>query len=221
MAFCDQCGQRLEERARFCPNCGAPRAGTASPEAPQVSAGGPSPAETLPSQPEPSRSPSPSRNPSPNRSRNRNRNPSANAPRARSADPKAELVGQLGELGQTPAVVAAGVIGLGTFAVVFVAGFVLAALPDASLIGFLGADAGYLEEAFRQMVQLVLAGFENDALFEVFRTHQPRRAGPFRARAHAYRALPRPGAAHAASRARASACGSASRPSARCSSRSS
>ena len=27
-----------------------------------------------------------------------------------------------------------------------------------------------LEEAFRQMVQLVLAGFENDALFQVFRS---------------------------------------------------
>jgi hypothetical protein len=66
--------------------------------------------------------------------------------------------------------VAAGVIGLGTFAVVFVAGFLLAALPDASLIGFLGADAGYVEEAFRQMVQLVLAGFENDALFDVFKS---------------------------------------------------
>ena len=51
----------------------------------------------------------------------------------------------------------------------FVAGFVLAALPDASLIGFLGADAGYVQEAFRQMVQLVLAGFENDALFDAFR----------------------------------------------------
>ena len=64
---------------------------------------------------------------------------------------------------------AAGVIGIGTFAVVFITGFVLAALPDASLIGFLGADAGYVEEAFRQMVQLVLAGFENDALFDAFR----------------------------------------------------
>ncbi|HYH90005.1 MAG TPA: hypothetical protein VEX67_12275 [Solirubrobacteraceae bacterium] len=76
---------------------------------------------------------------------------------------------QLGKLGQTPAVVAAGVIGVGTFAAVFVAGFILAALPDASLIGFLGVNAGYVEEAFRQMVQLVLAGFENDALFEAFR----------------------------------------------------
>jgi hypothetical protein len=88
----------------------------------------------------------------------------------RSAPAQAELVDQLGRLGQTPAVVAAGVIGVGTFAVVFVAGFVLAALPDASLIGFLGADAGYVEEAFRQMVQLVLGGFENDALFEAFRS---------------------------------------------------
>ena len=52
----------------------------------------------------------------------------------------------------------------------FLAGFVLAALPDASLIGFLGADAGYVEEAFRQMVQLVLAGFENDSLFDVFKS---------------------------------------------------
>ena len=86
-----------------------------------------------------------------------------------SPSPQAELVSQLGALGQTPAAVAAGVIGIGTFAVVFITGFVLAALPDASLIGFLGADAGYVEEAFRQMVQLVLAGFENDSLFDAFR----------------------------------------------------
>ena len=91
------------------------------------------------------------------------------SPRPRSAPAQAELVDQLGKLGQTPAVVAAGVIGVGTFVVVLIAGFVLAALPDASLIGFLGADAGYVEEAFRQMVQLVLAGFENDALFDAFR----------------------------------------------------
>jgi hypothetical protein len=129
MAFCDQCGERLEDRARFCPHCGAARA-VAQPEPP--------PAE----QP---------------------------APQAR-AGAQADLAGRLGQLGRTPAVVAAAVIGAGTFAVVFVAGFVLAALPDASLIGFLGADAGYVEEAFRQMVQLVLAGFENDSLFQVFRS---------------------------------------------------
>ena len=91
-------------------------------------------------------------------------------PEPRPTAAQAELVGQLGQLGQTPAVVAAAVIGAGTFPVVFVVGFVLAALPDDSLIGFLGADAGYVEEAFRQMVQLVLAGFQNDALFEVFRS---------------------------------------------------
>ena len=76
----------------------------------------------------------------------------------------------------------------------FVAGFILAALPDVSLIGFLGADAGYVEEAFRQMVQLVLAGFENDALFEVFRSTSLGRARAVRARPHAHRALPRAGA---------------------------
>jgi hypothetical protein len=147
MAFCDQCGQRLEDRARFCPNCGAPRNGAAAaePEAP--------PAEPVPPALEPDPSPPP---------------PPTEA-RPRSAA-QAELVGQLGQLGQTPAVVAAGVIGLGTFAVVFVGGFILAALPDASLIGFLGADAGYVTEAFRQMVQLVLAGFENDSVFDVFRS---------------------------------------------------
>jgi hypothetical protein len=128
MAFCDQCGERLEDRARFCPHCGAQRAPAAVAEEP----------------------------------------PPASSPSRSGA--QAELAGQLGQLGQTPAVVAAAVIGVGTFAVVFVAGFVLAALPDASLIGFLGADAGYVEEAFRQMVQLVLAGFENDSVFEVFRS---------------------------------------------------
>ncbi|MEA2132826.1 MAG: zinc-ribbon domain [Solirubrobacteraceae bacterium] len=125
MAFCDQCGNQLEDRARFCPNCGAQRISTAEPE------------------PEP--------------------------PAARSVPAQTELVDQLGRLGQTPAVVAAGVIGAGTFAVVLVVGFVLAALPDASLIGFLGSDAGYVQEACRQMAQLVLAGFENDALFNAFR----------------------------------------------------
>jgi hypothetical protein len=65
-------------------------------------------------------------------------------------------------------VVAAGVIGIGTFVVVFVVGLVLAALPDSSTIGFLGANAGYLEETFRQMVQLVLAGFHNESIFAGF-----------------------------------------------------
>ena len=129
-----------------------------------------------------SRSRSPNRSPSPNPNRSlRPAAPAASAGAAEEPEPEpapsrprsaaqAELVGQLGQLGQTPAVVAAGVIGIGTFAVVFVVGFVLAALPDASLIGFLGADAGYVEEAFRQMVQLVLAGFENDSLFDVFKS---------------------------------------------------
>src|SRR3954470_9756192 len=160
MAFCDQCGQRLEDRARFCPNCGAPRAGTATAEAEPPVAEPTSPAEPAPEpEPEPNPDPDPEPNPPPP--------PRAEAPRSAA---QAELVGQLGQLRQTPAVVAAGVIGIGTFVVVFLVGFVLAALPDASLIGFLGADAGYVEEAFRQMVQLVLAGFENDSLFDVFRS---------------------------------------------------
>jgi hypothetical protein len=150
MAFCDQCGHRLEDRARFCPNCGAPRAAPApEPEAA---------AEEAPAEPagEPEAAPEPE--------------PAAAEPsRPRAGAAQAELVGQLGALGQTPAAVAVGVIGVGTFAAVFVVGFVLAALPDASLIGFLGADAGYVEEAFRQMVQLVLAGFETDPLFDAFR----------------------------------------------------
>jgi zinc-ribbon domain len=154
MAFCDQCGQRLEDRARFCPNCGAPRSGAANAE-PEPPVAPPA----APVEPEPEPEPAPEPEPEPQ--------PAASRPRSAA---QAELVGQLGQLGQTPAVVAAGVIGLGTFAVVFVVGFVLAALPDASLIGFLGADAGYVEEAFRQMVQLVLAGFENDSLFDVFKS---------------------------------------------------
>jgi hypothetical protein len=181
MAFCDQCGRRLEDRARFCPNCGAPRSGvaTAQPEPPVA----PSPLQREPEpEPEPAPEPEPEPEPPPPPPPPRQEAPepppppAAEAPepeptasRPRSAA-QAELVGQLGQLGQTPAVVAAGVIGIGTFAVVFVVGFVLAALPDASLIGFLGADAGYVEEAFRQMVQLVLAGFENDSLFDVFKS---------------------------------------------------
>lgn len=160
MAFCDQCGQRLEDRARFCPNCGAPRSGAATAE--------PEPPPPVEPAPEPEPEPEPPAPPPPPPPAAEEPEPEP-APRPRSAA-QAELVGQLGQLGQTPAVVAAGVIGVGTFAVVFVAGFILAALPDASLIGFLGADAGYLEEAFRQMVQLVLAGFENDALFDVFKS---------------------------------------------------
>ena len=155
MAFCDQCGQRLEDRARFCPSCGAPRSG-ASTVTDETAAAEPPRQEAPPSEPDPAPEPEPE--PA----------PSASPPRSTAA--QAELVGQLGQLGQTPAVIAAAVIGVGTFAAVFVAGFILAALPDASLIGFLGADAGYVEEAFRQMVQLVLAGFENDALFQVFRS---------------------------------------------------
>ena len=162
MAFCDQCGQRLDDRARFCPSCGAPRSTPGRSEEPEPTAPEPESVAVV----EPA-APSPSPNPNPNRSPNLN--PRLRASR-RLPPAQAELDRQLGQLGQTPAVVAAGIIGAGTFAVVFVAGFILAALPDASLIGFLGADAGYVEEAFRQMVQLVLAGFENDALFEVFRS---------------------------------------------------
>ena len=167
MAFCDQCGKQLGDRARFCPSCGAPRAAaTAAPEPPAPAAAeeprrepaAEAPGEQQPPEPEPAPPPPPPR--------------AAQEPepaRPGSGGAQAELVGQLGALGQTPAAVAAAVIGGGTFAVVLVSGFVLAALPDASLIGFLGADAGYVEEAFRQMVQLVLAGFENDSLFAAFR----------------------------------------------------
>jgi hypothetical protein len=165
MAFCDQCGNKLDDRARFCPNCGAPRAAAAAPdpsaapaEAPRVEEPPPPAPAEEPAAEEPRDEPPPPR-----------AEPEPEPSWPRSGGAQAELVGQLGALGQTPAAVAAGVIGLGTFAVVFVAGFVLAALPDASLIGFLGAAAGYVEEAFRQMVQLVLAGFENDSLFEAFR----------------------------------------------------
>jgi hypothetical protein len=128
-------------------------------------------AEAPPAEPaaaEPATAPAPTPPPPPT-AEARHAEPATEPARARSGGAQAELVGQLGALGQTPAAVAAGVIGVGTFAVVFVVGFLLAALPDASLIGFLGADAGYVEEAFRQMVQLVLAGFENDSLFDAFR----------------------------------------------------
>jgi hypothetical protein len=144
MAFCDQCGQQVSESARFCPSCAAPR--TVAAEAP------PEPAAPPPEPPPPAPEPEPE--------------PVAQAPRK--PPPQAELVDQLGRLGRTPAVVAAGVIGIGTFVVVFLVALVLAALPDRSLIGFLGIDAGYLEETFRQMVQLVLAGFHNEAAFAVF-----------------------------------------------------
>jgi zinc-ribbon domain len=224
MAFCDQCGHKLEDRARFCPNCGAPRSSEAAPTEPETpvtehdpepgpkpepetgrrgAAGRPEEGEGLggasgrpdaprrpggktepepepepeperepETEPEPEPEPEPARRPwqaEPEPEPKREPEPEPAPSKPRSAAPQAELVGQLGALGQTPAAVAAAVIGVGTFAVVFVAGFVLAALPDASLIGFLGADASYVEEAFRQMVQLVLAGFENDAVFDAFR----------------------------------------------------
>ena len=170
MAFCDQCGHKLEDRARFCPNCGAPRPGAEAPAAPETPPSAPAEPETAITEAEPVREPEPEPEPEPTRRPwQAEPEPEPSAKIAPEAKPERELVGQLGALGQTPAAVAAGVIGIGTFAVVFVAGFVLAALPDASLIGFLGADAGYVEEAFRQMVQLVLAGFENDSLFDAFR----------------------------------------------------
>ena len=179
MAFCDQCGEQLGDRARFCPSCGAPRAAAATApapaEPPREAATEPPPPEPEPAPPaaeEPREEPvveEPAPPPSPPRAGEPRTEPEPAPTRTRSGGAQAELVGQLGALGQTPAAVAAAVIGVGTFVVVFVAGFVLAALPDASLIGFLGADAGYVEDAFRQMVQLVLAGFENDSLFEAFR----------------------------------------------------
>jgi len=158
MAFCDQCGERLSETARFCPSCGTPRVVAKEAEASTaVQAPPPEPAPPAPLEPAPPPPPPPEPEPSPEPE------PAATPP-----PPQAELVDQLGRLGRTPAVAAAAVIGLGTFVTVFVAGVVLAALPDRSLIGFLGADAGYLTEAFRQMVQLVLAGFESNAVFAAF-----------------------------------------------------
>jgi zinc-ribbon domain len=168
MAFCDQCGTELGDRARFCPNCGAPRPGAATAE-PETPAPAPPEPERAPVEPEPP-APEPEPEPPPPEPQPPPPEPRPEPQPTRTGPVPAELVDQLSALGRTPAVVAAGVIGVGTFAVVFVAGFVLAALPDASLIGFLGANAGYVEEAFRQMVQLVLAGFENDALFDAFRS---------------------------------------------------
>lgn len=222
MAFCDQCGNQLDDRARFCPNCGAPRIATvppAEPADPPVRVDPPPPVpepepplpppapepqpdpepepEPEPEEPEPSREPEPpaaraapeddaTAEPQPARWSRSEPTPEpepeparSEPPRGRSAPAQAELVDQLGKLGQTPAVVAAGVIGVGTFAVVAVAGLVLAALPDASLIGFLGSNAGYVQDACRQMVQLVLGGFENDALFDAFRDTSRVAAGLF------------------------------------------
>ena len=164
----------------LCPNCGAPRAATAPTPADEAREAAPEPpAPPAAEEPVELSRPEPEPAPPPARAAEEPRTEPAAEPalpepepepsRPRSGGAQAELVGQIGALGQTPAAVAAAVIGVGTFAVVCVAGFVLAALPDASRIGFLGADAGYVEEAFRQMVQLVLAGFENDSLFEAFR----------------------------------------------------
>jgi hypothetical protein len=91
------------------------------------------------------------------------------APPARAPRPEEQLYAALGAHLRTPPVVSAGIIGAGALGICFAVALVLAALPDRSLIGFLGSDATYLEETFRQMCQLVLAGFENDALFDVFR----------------------------------------------------
>jgi hypothetical protein len=235
MAFCDQCGTRLPDSARFCPSCGAPRAEQAAPaeERSEVAAAArpkakPEPAEAAPpevadaappnnrdaappqAEPQPAEAARPREEAAqeepaqeepateeaaqeepeqeepaqeepaqeePAQEEPAQEEPAQEEPATEEAarggaprrpPPQAELVDQLGRLGRTPAVVAAGVIGGGTFVAVFAVGVVLAALPDQSLIGFLGADAGYLTEAFRQMVQLVLAGFENDALFEAF-----------------------------------------------------
>jgi hypothetical protein len=95
--------------------------------------------------------------------------PAQEAPPPRAPRPEEELYAALGAHLRTPPVVSAGIIGVGALGICFAVALVLAALPDRSLIGFLGSDATYLEETFRQMCQLVLAGFENDALFDVFR----------------------------------------------------
>ena len=117
MAFCDQCGQRLEDRARFCPNCGAPRSGaaTAEPEPPVAPAAEPAPPRwnrprslsPSPPEPEPEPEPEPRPAPPPPPAAEPEPEPEPAASRPRSAA-QAELVGQLGQLGQTPAVVAAG-----------------------------------------------------------------------------------------------------------------
>jgi hypothetical protein len=213
MPFCDQCGERISEQARFCPSCGArrwtPEEAASAPPAPEVETPRveepetprveepPAPEPEQPPVEEPPKSrvwgaaaipeepvqeePPAAEEPAPEPPRRAwaaaappppPPPPAAEAeepPPARAPRPEEELYAALGAQLRTPPVVSAAIIGAGALGVCFVVALVLAALPDRSLIGFLGNDATYLEETFRQMCQLVLAGFENDALFDVFR----------------------------------------------------
>jgi hypothetical protein len=167
MPFCDQCGERLPEQARFCPNCGA-RRWTA-----EEAAGAPAAAEEPPTSEAPAAEPPPAAEaPPPTGARvwGAETPPRESAaPEEPAARPEQELYAALGAQLRTPPVVSAGIIGAGALGACFLVALVLAVLPDRSLIGFLGSDATYLEETFRQMCQLVLAGFQNDALFDIFR----------------------------------------------------
>ena len=216
MPFCDQCGERISEQARFCPNCGARR------WTPRTSVGRPrhrrSPPPPASEPPRPRKPPAPApprRNPGrgsrlrpSRRRRNGRRRPRASRGKRRRSRPRAarvwgaappprkpprrsprrpgrrapeqELYAALGAQLRTPPVVSAGIIGAGALGVCFAVALVLAALPDRSLIGFLGSDATYLEETFRQMCQLVLAGFENDAAVRHLPPDRPRRAARLR-----------------------------------------
>ena len=179
MPFCDQCGERISEQARFCPNCGARRwtpaeaASAAAAASPPKSATPPAEAASAAaaaSPPEPATASAAEAPPTRARVWGAEAPPrEAAAPDEPAARPEQELYAALGAQLRTPPVVSAGIIGAGALGVCFAVALVLAALPDRSLIGFLGSDATYLEETFRQMCQLVLAGFQNDALFDILR----------------------------------------------------
>ena len=142
--FCGNCGAQVVDTARFCPSCGA--------EQEQFTVDRPDP-EPEPEPPPAARRPFPPPPEPPPAARE------TVADRAARVDPRAgELAGELAAQLRVPGVVAAGLAALIGAAVTFAAGLLFAALfPDDSLIGAVGADAGILSEALRQVVQIVQA----------------------------------------------------------------
>jgi hypothetical protein len=167
--FCANCGERISVRSRFCPSCGARQedflVDDPGVEAQPAAVPEPPAAEELRADDaEPAAVPEP---PAAEELRADEAEPAAaEAPRT---EPLRERIGrvdpQAGELSEllvghlaVPGVVAAGLAALAAAGAVLVAGLIIAlATPDASIIGLVGRDGGFVSEAFRQAVSTLLA----------------------------------------------------------------
>jgi hypothetical protein len=145
--FCPNCGERISGRARFCPSCGANQD-----EFRVAATEGAGPAATSTAEaPE-------------------------DQPQAAPREPLTDRIGrvdpQAGELSELlrerlamPGIVAAGIAGATSAAIVLAAGLLLALItPDDSILGTVGIDTSLVTEAFRQAVGTQLTAMVDPGL---------------------------------------------------------